>query len=63
MRLRSSGCSQFHQSTLKVLNLAVNYLPLMEDKIFIKHARDKRYAGHPIDEREENDQDFCEGGR
>lgn len=62
MKLRSSGCSQFHQPTLKVLNLTVDYLSLMENKTFTKHTGDKRYRGHPINEREENNQDFQEGG-
>ena len=35
----------------------------MENKTFTEHTQDKHYSGHPIDEREENNRDFQEGGR
>ena len=61
-RMQASGGSPFHQPTLKILNFTEDYLPLMEDKTFSNHERNKHYAGHPINDTDNKDQDFWEGG-
>ena len=41
----------------------MDYLSLMENEMFTKHTQEKHYSGHLINESEEKNRDFKEGGR